>query len=248
MRSPTAGAKTNSHLKLYLKPSKSYFHFVHPIYPLRKPLSPCDAQTSIVFLHWTPHDHPFEEATPTELEEHRPEPFTPFLTWRKLEEAIPTLHSLASRGQEPALLKIRHLRPLRPQPFHLLREECPLILLNIDTRRGDHRLHLGLLLRALRPQYVALQLRGPGLQALESRLDLHSLIIGPLSILSVLLTCHRKPSSNDLWSPCRPLRAIQIVEPNHFIPSYILTSRSCDSSRSFGIHLDYSRGTISSTL
>nr|CAN79947.1 hypothetical protein VITISV_029084 [Vitis vinifera] len=53
------------------------------------------------------------------------------------------------------------------------------------------------------------ELRRLGLQALESRLDLHSLILGPLSILNVLLTCHWKPSSvrlqvvhqNGLWSP-----------------------------------------------
>ncbi|RVW75844.1 hypothetical protein CK203_055120 [Vitis vinifera] len=32
--------------------------------------------------------HPFEEATHTESVKHRLEPLTPFLTWRKLEEAI----------------------------------------------------------------------------------------------------------------------------------------------------------------
>ena len=80
------------------------------------------------------------------------------------------------------------------------------------------------------------------------RLDLRSLILEPLSILSVLPACHRKPSSNELWSPRRPLREIQIVEPDHSSPSYILTLRSCDSSTSFKIHLDCSKGTISSTL
>ncbi|RVW66911.1 hypothetical protein CK203_064085 [Vitis vinifera] len=131
--------------------------------------------------------------------EHRPEPLTPFLTWRGLEKAILTLHCLTIRGQEPHLRRIRHLRPPRPRPFHLLRVECPLILLSADTRCGDHRLHPRQLLRALRAH--------------------------------VLLACHRKPSSNDLWSPRRPLREIQIVEPNHSIPSYILTLRS---SRALG--------------
>ncbi|RVW66771.1 hypothetical protein CK203_065978 [Vitis vinifera] len=62
-----------------------------------------------------------------------------------------------------------------------------------------------------------------------------------LPILSVLTALPRKPSSRGLWSPRRPLRAIQIVEPSHFIQSYISILRPCDSSRSFGIHLDYSR-------
>ena len=161
-----------------------------------------------------------------------------FLTWRGSEEAIPTLHCLA----------IRHLKPPRPRPFHLLTVECPLNFLNANTRRGDHRLHSGRLLHTLRAQHVALQLSGPGPQALESHLDIHNLILGPLSILSILPTCHWKSSSNGLWSPRRLLREMQIVEPDHSIPSYILTSRSCDSRRSFGIHLDCYRGTISSTL
>ena len=195
-----------------------------------------------------PRAHPFEEATHTEPVKHKPEPLATFLTWRGLEEAIPTLHCLAIRGQEPSLRRIRHLRPLRPRPFRLLRVECLLILLSADTRRGDHRLHPGRLLRVLRARYVTLQLRGLGLQALESRLDLHSLILEPLPILRVFLACHRKPSSNSLWSPRHPLREIQIVELDHSIPSYILTLRSYDSNKSFGIHLDCSRGTISSTL
>ena len=137
---------------------------------------------------------------------------------------------------------------MKPRPFHLMTVECPLILLNADTRHGDHRLHPGWLLRVLRAQFIALQLKGPGLQALESRLDIHSLILKPLPIFNVLPACHRKPSSNGLWSSHRPLREMQIVEPDHSILSYILTSRSCNSSWSFGIHLDYSRGIISSTL
>ncbi|RVW20758.1 hypothetical protein CK203_113247 [Vitis vinifera] len=35
-----------------------------------------------------------------------------------------------------------------------------------------------------------------------------------------------------LWSPCHLLRAIQIVEPGHFIQSYISILRPCDSSQS----------------
>ena len=69
----------------------------------------------------------------------------------------------------------------------------------------------------------------------------------PLQILRYLLACHRKPSSKGPWSPCRPLRAIKIIEPNRFSQSFTLISRSCTSSQSFGIHLVYSRGTIWST-
>ena len=148
-----------------------------------------------------------------------------------------------TRDQEPHLLGIRHFRPPRPRQFYLLKVECPLTPFSAYTRRRDHRL-----LHPLSHQYVALQLRGLGLQALESRLGIHSLILGPLSILNVLSVSHRKPLLRGLWSPGCPLRTIQIVEPDHSIPTYILTLRPCDSSRSFGIHLDYSRGTISSTL
>ncbi|RVW12785.1 hypothetical protein CK203_108809 [Vitis vinifera] len=58
----------------------------------------------------------------------------------------------------------------------------------------------------------------------------------------------RKPSSRGLWLPSRPLRAIQIVKLGHFNPSFIFTLRPYDSSQSFGIYLDYSRGTNSSAL
>ncbi|KAL6312067.1 hypothetical protein AAG906_027274 [Vitis piasezkii] len=90
------------------------------------------------------------------------------------EEAISTLHCLTIRGQEPSLRMIQHLRPPRPRPFHLLRVES---------------------------QNVAPQLRGPGLQALDSRLDLYSLILGPLPILSVLLACHATTTgaSGFIW-------------------------------------------------
>nr|CAN73433.1 hypothetical protein VITISV_040846 [Vitis vinifera] len=104
-------------------------------------------------------------------------------------------------------------------------------------RHGDHQL-----LHPLSHQYVAFHLTESGPQALESHLGMHSLTLRPLPILSVLTALPRKPSSRGLWSPRRPLRAIQIVEPSHFIQSYISILRPCDSSRSFGIHLDYSRG------
>ncbi|RVW61771.1 hypothetical protein CK203_064850, partial [Vitis vinifera] len=43
-----------------------------------------------------------------------------------------------------------------------------------------------------------------------------------------------KPSSRGLWSSCLPLREIQIVEPCHFIPSFISTLRPCDNNRASG--------------
>ncbi|RVW22742.1 hypothetical protein CK203_099373 [Vitis vinifera] len=51
----------------------------------------------------------------------------------------------------------------------------------------------------------------------------------------------------------RPMVTVPPIESNShcrarpFHSSYILTSRSCDSSRSFEIHLDYSRGARSPT-
>ena len=172
----------------------------------------------------------------------RPTPLTPFRLWRALEEAIPTLQYLASRGQEHPLLRI-YLRPLRPRLFRLLREGCPLALLGANTRHGDHRL-----LHPLSHQYAAFHLREPGPQALESHPGMHSLILRPLPILSVLLALPLKPSSRGLWSPYRPLRAIQIVEPDRFILRITSILRPYDNSRSFRIHLDCSRGTISSAL
>ncbi|RVW22739.1 hypothetical protein CK203_099374 [Vitis vinifera] len=90
------------------------------------PSAPCESLHSLamsklpsVSLHWMPRDHPLKTG-PTP-----PKPLTPFLTWRALEEAILTLHCLASRGQEPSLHGIRHLKPSRPRPFQLLRVEWP---------------------------------------------------------------------------------------------------------------------------
>nr|CAN79259.1 hypothetical protein VITISV_007591 [Vitis vinifera] len=127
-------------------------------------------------------------------------------TWRALEKAILTLHCLASHDQKPPLLKIRHFRSPRSRAFHLLKVGCPLILLNVDTRLRDHRL-----LHPPSHQYIAFHLREPGPQALESRLGIHSLILGPQQILSVLAS-PRKPSSRGLWSSRCPLRAIQIAQ------------------------------------
>ena len=97
-------------------------------------------------------------------------------------------------------------------------------------------------------QYTTFHLREPGPQALERRLGMHSLTLRPQRILNVLLALHRKPSSRGLWSPCHPLKAIQIVEPDHFISSFISTLKPCNSSWSFGIHSNCSRGTILSAL
>ena len=147
-----------------------------------------------------------------------------------------------TRGQEPSHLWIL-LRSPRLRPYRHLREERHLAILSEDTPHGDHQ-HL----HSLSHQYAEPHPREPGPQALESHLGMHSLTLRPLPILSALTALPRKPSSRGLWSPRRPLRAIQIVEPSHFIQSYISILRPCDSSRSFGIHLDYSRGTISSAL
>ena len=150
---------SNSHLNLYLKASKPYIHFVNPS-------APCDAQATIGFLSNRPPTTNHLKRRPTYL--------TPFRPWRALEEAILTFQYLASKGQEPPLLRI-HLRPLRPQLFRLLREGCPLALLSADTRHGDHRL-----LHPLSHQYAVFHLRKPGRQALESHLSMHSLILRPL--------------------------------------------------------------------
>ena len=130
IRIPTTRAKTNSHLKLYLNPSNTCFHFALPIYSLRKPSSLCGAQASIDFLS-------IGRPTTNHLK-RRPTPLTPFLTWRGLKKAIPTFHYLASRDQEPSFHRIRYLRPPRSQPFHLLMVECHLILLSANIRHGDH--------------------------------------------------------------------------------------------------------------
>ena len=210
-------------LKLLFKGTKALYSFHKPIFTLRNPPPPCDAQATISFL---------SSGRPTANHLKRwPTPLAPFQPRRALEEAIPTPQYLACRGQEPPILRI-HLRPPRPKwPFHLLREECPLAFLNADTRHGDHRL-----LHPLSHQYAAFHLREPGPQALESHLGMLNLILRPLPILSILPALPYKPSSRGLWSPCRPLRAIQIVEFDYFILSFTSILRTCDSSRSFRIH------------
>ena len=172
----------------------------------------------------------------------QPPPLTLVRLWCTSEEAILILQYFARPDQEPPLLKI-HLRPLKPRPLRLLRAGYPLALFSTDTRHRDHQL-----LHPLSHQYAAFHQRESGPQALERRLNIHSLILRPHRILSILPALLWKPSSRGFWSLRRPLRAIQIVEPSHFIPSFISTLRLCDSSRSFGIHLDYSRGTISRAL
>ena len=169
----------------------------------------------------------------------RPLPLTSFQPWHASEEAIQTRRYLARLGQAPLLLRIH----LRHRPFWLLRVGYPLALLSADTRHGDHQL-----LHPLSHQYTAFHQREPGPQALERRLGSHSLILKPQRNLSILLALLWKPSSRGLWLPHRTLRALQIVEPGHFILSYISTLRLCGSSRTLGIHLDCSRGTILSAL
>ena len=173
--------------------------------------------------------------------EHGPEnPFSP-------------LHRDALRGKEHSLLRylmILHLRPQRPRGFHLPKVDqplvLPLLLLNADTRRGDHLLHQMRLLLTLGVQYNALLLRGPRHQAQASHPELHSLSL--LQFLRFLLICHRSLLSDSRCSQHRPLRATQIVERNLSIRSYILIRRSCDSSLSSKTLTAYCRGTTLSTL
>ncbi|RVW57917.1 hypothetical protein CK203_066008 [Vitis vinifera] len=137
--------------------------------------------------------HPFEEATHTKSVEHRPEPFTPFLTWCGLEEVVPTFRCLASQAK--SLLSMR---------FDISGPRGP----TIPSSEGG--------VPSNPPQCRYEKRRPPTTLRPNPRAP---------SILNVLLACHRKPSSNDLWSPHRPLREIQIVKPDHSIPSYILTLR-----------------------
>ncbi|RVW58968.1 Retrovirus-related Pol polyprotein from transposon 17.6 [Vitis vinifera] len=129
-----------------------------------------------------------------------------FQPWRASEGAIQTRPHLTRLGQEPPPLRI-HLRPLRPQPFHLRRVGCPLALLSANTRHGDHQL-----LHPQSHQYTAFRQREPRPQALERHLGMRSLILKAQWILNILPALLQKPSSRGLWLPHRPLRAIQIVE------------------------------------
>ena len=146
---------------------------------------------------WTSCSHPFEETTFTSR---------PILAMECIRGGHTDPSVSREPGQEPPFLRI-YLRPLKPWPFRLLRVRCPLALLTIDTRHGDHQL-----LHPLIHQYIAFHLRELGPQTLERCLGMHSLSLRPQWILSVLPALLWKPSSRGLWSPHRPLRAIQIVE------------------------------------
>ena len=123
---PTVSRKAKGHLKSLFKDLQSLsFRTLHS--PLRKPFT----TLWISFL-----------SSGRLMANHlkrRPTPLAPFWPWYALEEAIPTLQYFTRPDQEPPLLRI-HLRPLKTQPFSLLREGCHLTLLRADTRHGDHRL------------------------------------------------------------------------------------------------------------
>ena len=164
----------------------------------------------------------------------------PYQVWRALEGAIQAHPHLPRLNQVPPLLRI-HLRPLRPWPCHLLRVECLLALLSAGIRHRDHQL-----LRPQSHQYVAFHQREPGPWALDRHLVKLQSILRPHEIFTGIQALLLKSSSRHLRLPRCPFRAIQIVELGHFTPSFTWTWRLCDSSQTFGIHLDCSRGTISS--
>ncbi|RVW18752.1 hypothetical protein CK203_098141 [Vitis vinifera] len=117
------------------------------------------------------------------------------------EEAISTLHCLAIRGQEPPLRRIQHLGP---RPDHSIFEGG--VPSNPPQRRYEMRRPLTTPGDFFAPetQKVALQLIGPGLQALDSRQTLQ-LDPRPLPILSVLPACHATAvgASGFIWTAQR---------------------------------------------
>ena len=147
------------------------------------PKHPCPCE-SIIFLYHlaissisiryrTPHTSLRRDTLRAPLE-HGPEARLSFSTWCGLKEPLPPLHRDAHRdphqGREPPRLRylvILYLRPQRPRGFHIPRMEQPLVhshlLLSADTRREDHLLPQGRLLRTPRVQYGALWARGPRL-------------------------------------------------------------------------------------
>ncbi|KAL6312937.1 hypothetical protein AAG906_041236 [Vitis piasezkii] len=131
------------------------------------------------------------------------------------EEAIPTLHCLVSRGQDSPSVGFDILGPRGL--------DCSIFEGGVTSSPPRCRY-------ATRRPPTSPPLEK--LQALESPLDIHSLILGPLPILSVLPASHRKPLSRGLWSPRRPLRAIQIQPelPDSFGPlryhlEYLMTPK-----------------------
>ncbi|RVW58286.1 hypothetical protein CK203_112111 [Vitis vinifera] len=90
-------------------------------------------------------------------------------------------------------------------------------------------------------QYVAFHQREPGPWALDRHLVKLQSILRPHEIFTGIQALLLKSSSRHLRLPRCPFRAIQIVELGHFTPSFTWTWRLCDSSQTFGIHLDCSR-------
>ena len=131
VRNPKAFVNFNSYLKLYLKASKPCFNFAHPFLitksstTLRRPI------VHHFSLHWIPCGQPFEEVTYTSR---------PISDMAHIRGGHTDPSLSCDLRPEPPLLRIRHFRPSRSQPFHLLRVECPITLLSADTRYRDHRL------------------------------------------------------------------------------------------------------------
>ena len=156
---PTVWREAKGHLKFIFKDLQSFCLFctTHPL--LRKAHYHLAKQFP---RHSTSHDHQEEEKTSVSR---------PFKLWRASEEAIQTRQHLARLIQAPLLLRI-HLRPLRPQSFHLLTVGSPLSLFSADTRNGDRQL-----LRPQSHQYTAFCQRESGPQAPETHLGMRSLIL-----------------------------------------------------------------------
>ena len=209
---PTVKREIKVHLKFLFKDLHSFCLFctTHPL--LREDYRHLAKQFP---RHSTPRGHQKEEET---FVSHL------FQPWRASEGTIQTRLHLARLGQEPPPLRI-HLRPLRPQPFHLQRVGCPLALLSANTRHGDHQL-----LHPQSHQYTAFHQREPRPQALERHLGMRSLILKAQWILNILPALLQKPSSRGLWLPHRPLRAIQTIELGHFILNSTSTMRLCDNN------------------
>ena len=226
---PTVSRKTKDQLKILFKDLQSLYLFPTTHYLLQKAQRHLAKQFS---RHFTPHGHQFEEATSVSR------PISAMASIRGGHTNLSVSHEAMLSASAPQDSSQASQAPTVPSSEGGVPSSPP------QRRYSTWRPPTSPPPEPSVCRIPPKRAKTSGLGEMSRHVQLDSQAQQILSVLPALL---RKPSSRGLWSLRRPLRAIQIIELDHFILSFISTLRLYDNNRSFGIHLVYSKGTIWST-